>query len=190
MKRSPNALSKNPRRIRASAPRGLTARKCLELRDLTECLLEAYECVAHRAFEKFLERGGQPGRELEDWLAAERELLGPITLDIEETREYVHALAAAPCFAGAQVEVSIEPRWLAILAENNSGTAFGETNDASAQKGPAEKQAFCIVQLPAEVVPKESIAILGDGLVGIRMPKAVKAAKTAPVEPLEAFATS
>lgn len=30
--------------------------------------------IAARAYEKYLARGGQPGRELDDWLEAEREL--------------------------------------------------------------------------------------------------------------------
>ena len=33
------------------------------------------EEIARRAYDKFLARGRQPGRELEDWLDAERELL-------------------------------------------------------------------------------------------------------------------
>ena len=32
------------------------------------------EEIRHRAYEIFLERGEQPGRDLEDWLQAEREL--------------------------------------------------------------------------------------------------------------------
>jgi len=33
------------------------------------------EAIALRAYELFLARGGQDGRDLEDWLQAERELL-------------------------------------------------------------------------------------------------------------------
>jgi hypothetical protein len=31
--------------------------------------------IAHRAYELYLERGSEPGYELDDWLRAERELL-------------------------------------------------------------------------------------------------------------------
>jgi hypothetical protein len=34
----------------------------------------AYEAIAVRAFEMYLERGGAHGRDIEDWLAAEAEL--------------------------------------------------------------------------------------------------------------------
>lgn len=33
------------------------------------------EQIALRAYELYLERGGEPGRELEDWTRAERELV-------------------------------------------------------------------------------------------------------------------
>jgi hypothetical protein len=33
------------------------------------------DAIAARAYQLFLERGGEHGRELEDWLAAERELV-------------------------------------------------------------------------------------------------------------------
>jgi hypothetical protein len=33
-----------------------------------------HEEIARRAYEKFLARGRQPGREMQDWLDAEREL--------------------------------------------------------------------------------------------------------------------
>jgi Protein of unknown function (DUF2934) len=35
------------------------------------------ESIRKRAYEIYLERGGQPGRELDDWLQAERELHAP-----------------------------------------------------------------------------------------------------------------
>lgn len=34
------------------------------------------EQIAARAYERFLERGGEPGHDVEDWLAAEQELRG------------------------------------------------------------------------------------------------------------------
>ncbi len=34
--------------------------------------------IARRAYELYLERGAEPGRDLEDWLRAEAELLPPL----------------------------------------------------------------------------------------------------------------
>jgi hypothetical protein len=36
----------------------------------------SHEAIAHRAYQLYLERGGQPGDQAQDWLAAERELGG------------------------------------------------------------------------------------------------------------------
>jgi hypothetical protein len=33
--------------------------------------------IAHRAYQLYLERGGEHGRDWEDWLRAERELMSP-----------------------------------------------------------------------------------------------------------------
>jgi HSP20 family molecular chaperone IbpA len=148
---------------RLSAPAMPNARReCVAVCDLTDCLLQAYEFVARRAYEKFLLRGGEPGRELEDWLSAERELLFPISVDIEESEDFVRALAAAPGFSAAEIGVGIEPRWLAIIAYRDSP---GEPHPA---------QVFSIHQLPAEVDPARVTMIFSEGLLGIRMPKASK----------------
>jgi hypothetical protein len=37
------------------------------------------DAVAGRAYEIFLERGGQHGNDLDDWLQAEREMLGVVS---------------------------------------------------------------------------------------------------------------
>ena len=39
----------------------------------------SHEQIAMRAYELFLRRGAQDGDDLQDWLAAERELLGGLT---------------------------------------------------------------------------------------------------------------
>jgi large subunit ribosomal protein L7/L12 len=53
-----------------------------------------YERIAARAYERFLERGGEHGHDLEDWLAAEAELrsydvilVDPGAREIELVRE-------------------------------------------------------------------------------------------------------
>jgi HSP20 family molecular chaperone IbpA len=150
------------RRTRGSPRQSPAPREYVALHDLTDCLLRAYEFIAQRAYEKFLLRGGEPGRELEDWLDAERELLLPIVVNIEESEDFVRALAATPGFSGAEIGVGIEPRWLAIIACH-------ETDDQ-----PEPSQVFSIHQLPAEVDPARATVIFSNGLLGIRMAKTKK----------------
>jgi HSP20 family molecular chaperone IbpA len=248
-------------------------RECLPLRDMTDCLLQAYDSVARRAYQKFLGRGGVPGGELEDWLNAEHELLGNLPVNVEDGGVFLSALASLPGLAGEDVDVGIDPHWLVILGRqcpivtnegedldeeqistwansihrggaalrlraqhatrfagmkrgdarpvrssgeaeesaevsesvseerNFKGSAGGlrrEIRGGEAKKIPcaAEQmgsgrelpcepdpeagdcerplQLFCILELPAEVEPEKCVAVLANGLLGIRMPKRVE----------------
>jgi HSP20 family molecular chaperone IbpA len=83
--------------------------------DLTESLLCAYDQVARRAYDKFMDRGARTGSELEDWLDAEQEILGLMDVDVAEAAGFVTALASLPGYRSAQITLGIEPRWLLIF---------------------------------------------------------------------------
>lgn len=252
---------------------GTLQRECLPLRDMTDCLLQAYDCVARRAYQMFVSRGGQPGGELDDWLNAERELLGDLPVNLEDSGESLSALASLPGLSGKDVDVGIDPRWLVILGHHNPAgdsadqtqrsTEFDEVtawvstihtdartlrincraanspgspatrhapprlpahfsaysdlsvvavnaglnaegdspksvsvmtsdrarepsassesldsctesnarNQANPRERHAASQLFCVLELPVEIDPSRSIAILANDLLGIRMPK-------------------
>ena len=38
------------------------------------------EDIAHRAYELYVRRGGQPGKDVEDWVRAEKELTGEVVI--------------------------------------------------------------------------------------------------------------
>ena len=38
------------------------------------------EAVAHRAYQLYVERGGEPGKDVEDWVRAEKELTGEVVV--------------------------------------------------------------------------------------------------------------
>jgi len=38
------------------------------------------EDIAHRAYELYVERGGEPGKDVEDWVRAEKELTGEVVV--------------------------------------------------------------------------------------------------------------
>ena len=52
--------------------------------------------ITQRAHEIYLQRGGEPGHELDDWLQAEREILGESPKDRAENRATVIGSAASP----------------------------------------------------------------------------------------------
>jgi hypothetical protein len=45
---------------------------------MIECIGISKEDVAHRAHELYIERGGGPGKDVEDWARAEKELSGEV----------------------------------------------------------------------------------------------------------------
>ena len=208
-------------RRRASEIPPKTVRECLVLGDPTDCLLDAYDCVAGRAYENFMAHGPRPGGELEDWLSAERELLLGFQIDLHETDGFIYALASVPGATASRTSVGIESHWMVILvreplppyargesiardsastesasaarqvsataspapgaqARRSSGFKSPElaANNArkkfSAQPPPSDDRrakSVCVLGLPASVDGSRSIAVLADGVLGIRMAK-------------------
>ncbi len=83
-------------------------REYLALHDLTACLLEAYDCVTRRAHEKYIERGSSPGKEIDDWLAAQKELLPSLPTNVKESGDFVYALASVPGATVSEIAVGVE----------------------------------------------------------------------------------
>lgn len=101
---------------RAASRPNPSAREQLSLRSLPDCLLAAYDEVSHRAFERFVARGSNPGNEISDWRAAEKDLFLPVDVDFEDTPDVLYALAVVEQGGGTRIEVAIEDRWLLIWA--------------------------------------------------------------------------
>jgi HSP20 family molecular chaperone IbpA len=199
---------------RAPAP----LRECIAVRDMTDCLIEAYDCVARLAYQKFVARGSHAGGELDDWLKAEHELLDKLSVHIEDSGEFIHALVSIPGAHASQVKIGIESRWLVIVShrecdgdaaqaqeddekvaefsraahsgaqtERISAGAFALCPELHARRQPLDvrtlpavgevveqrPQLFSIIELPAEVDPTHAVAVLADGLLGLRVPKKI-----------------
>jgi HSP20 family molecular chaperone IbpA len=153
------------RKERATAAAGSPApkqrgplREYIALHDLTACLLEAYDCISRRAHEKYIERGATPGREMDDWLAAQREFLPSLPTNVKERGDFVYALASVQGADASEIAVGIESHWLVILV-------------GSDPMKHSVTHSFCVLELPAKVDPERSVAILSDGMLAIRMKK-------------------
>jgi|ERR1700722_19888686 HSP20 family molecular chaperone IbpA len=72
--------------------------------------------IARRAFDIFESRGRSPAHELEDWFRAESELLHPVPLNVTESNDEYTVRAEVPGFGGKDIEVIVEPLYLAIQA--------------------------------------------------------------------------
>jgi len=66
-------MSSKPKRARNAEPHAISA-QAAETGEVSVGNAERDENIRCRAYEIYLERGEQPGRELDDWLQAEGEL--------------------------------------------------------------------------------------------------------------------
>ncbi len=141
--------------------------------------------LQQRAFERFKQRGGGDGMQLEDWLQAEREMLDIPPSELTEDDETLHLRAAVPGLKAKDIAVTATPRELVIrgeTSERNNGkkgrTRFSEFS---------ERRLFRSYGLPARVDVDKISADLQDGMLVIDMPKAEPAKR---VQVAEASAVS
>jgi len=153
--------------------------------DVTDCLSAAYECVSRLIGEKPLWGEVQEWQGGEDCREAEDRWMPWLMVDLGESEQFVYALASVPGYAGKDLSIGLEAGWLAILAQRENGDRDrdqGRADAAGCARGSGQassskvtdtrpEQTFCVMSLPADVNPTNSIAVLAKGVLGIRMPK-------------------
>jgi HSP20 family molecular chaperone IbpA len=95
-------------------PRPSSGCEPVAFHDLTDCLLEAYDAVAQRAYDIFQERGHRSHGQLQDWRRAEQDVLQKLSVDLQESEHAVTALASVPGFSAQRLAVGIESDWMVI----------------------------------------------------------------------------
>jgi len=138
--------------------------------DFSQRSKEIYDSIARRAFEIFESSGRVSGRDHEDWLKAEAELLHPVHLDIAESDEAVTVRAEVPGFSPKELEIRLAPRRLAITGKRQTKQEQSAENTVYSER--CVDQVFRLVELPAEVNPEKATATLNDGVLQLAIPKA------------------
>ena len=149
------------------------------IKSKTPTLLQEFERlhdqIARRAFELFLDRGGAFGKEFEDWVRAEQEMVLLPPVEIAETDTNFYVLVALPGFKADDIEVFADARNVTIKAERKeeSGTEEKNVQYSEFSKGRVLRQ----FELPAEIVPDKAKAELHEGILSLTLAKAEAAAK-------------
>jgi HSP20 family protein len=136
---------------------------------LLDELKEVSKAIAARAYEFFEGRGHEPGKDLEDWLRAESELLRPVPLEITETDNRLTVRAEVPGFTAEQIRLSVEPHRLIISAkaeERKEGTSHTERHS---------RDVFRALELDSEVDSENVTGGLKGGILSIVLPKVHRA---------------
>lgn len=140
-------------------------------------LAKRFDAVQRRAFDLFEKRGGELGHDLEDWLKAERELMGWPAAELAEKDGGYQMEITLPGFTPKDVEVTATSNEVIVHAatheekktekENVLWTEFG-SNDVYRRFG-----------LPNPIDIEKVSANLEDGVLRILAPKVPEQKKMA-----------
>lgn len=158
----------------------LSAIKKVKADLLTERMNEAFNAVAHRAFEIFDGRGRAFGLDLEDWFKAEGELFHPVHVQMAVSEEALEVHAEVPGFKENELAISVDRRRLTITGKRES--IREQKKGKTVYSESCSDEIFRVVDLPVDVDADNVRATLTNGVLNLTMPKATKG-RTIPIHP-------
>ncbi len=143
--------------------------KTAKTEDLVE-RMDVFDAISRRAYELFEQEGRIDGNHTRNWLEAERELLHPVHMKIEETDSEFVVRAELPGFTANDIEVTVEPRRVTITGkrESREDSKLGE----AVYSEECLDEIYRTLELPGEVNVMKVTATLKEGFLDVRMPKA------------------
>lgn len=157
---------------KSEAPASL---KLVRPADLFDRMEKIYDSVARRAFELFESNGRSFGRDLENWLRAESELLHPLHVDISDTEGGLSVRAEVPGFTAKDLEISVDPRRLTISGKRE--TKEERKDKKTIYREHCSDQIMRVIDLPAAVDGEKASATIKDGILEVNLPKAAPSKK-------------
>jgi HSP20 family molecular chaperone IbpA len=132
--------------------------------------------LTRRAYELFEMRGREHGHDQEDWFQAETELLRPVSVMSFESDDRLSLRANVLGFGENEIQISIEPRRVAILGRKEIPTKQPEGGMAESTDWYPD-QILRLIDLPTEVEPDGAVVELHAGLLEFELPKVAKRTK-------------
>ena len=127
------------------------------------------DAVRQRAFELFATRGGTAGHELDDWIAAEHEVLGRPAAELTEANGDFRVDVTLPGFAAKDIEVTATPTELIVHA---ASTREKQGEDESIVWSEfRSSDVYRRFGFPKTVDAEKITAALADGILTVRAPK-------------------
>jgi HSP20 family protein len=147
--------------------------KVVKFTSLIDQMEETFNALTRRAYEIFDGNGRIFGKDLDNWLQAEREILHPVALNITETDEAFAVKAEVPGFTEKDIEVAVEAGRVTITGQRESSKE--EKKGKTVCSESRSDQVLRIVNLPAEVEADKVTATLKNGVLELTLPKVAKA---------------
>jgi len=131
---------------------------------------QQFEEIRRRAFALFEKRGCAIGNDLDDWLSAEREVLGWPEAQLVEKENAYEIEVTLPGYEAKQVDVTATPGGILVhaAAETEKRTAEGTELGA--------KEVYRRFELPSAANSDKVTAQFDKGVLRIKAPKAAVAA--------------
>lgn len=142
----------------------------VEAEKLFDRMAEITNEIGQRAFDFFRQRGGEFGKELDDWFRAEREVLRPAPVEITEADNNIFVTAAVPGFKPEEIEVSI--RGDTLILSGKTETKEKKENANTIVSEWKSDRFFRQFTLPSAVDTEKVEAKLKDGMLELTLPKA------------------
>jgi len=149
-----------------------SALKPVKFESLLDRMDDVFDRINKRAFEIFEGNGRIFGRELDDWLKAEREFLHPVHVQLAESGESLDVQAEVPGFDEKDLEINVEPRRVTISGKRE--TSKKEKKGKTVYSETGCDQILRVVDLPAEVETDKVTATLKNGVLALTMPKVAR----------------
>ncbi len=154
-----------------------TSLRLVEPTKLIDRINRIHEHIARRAFEFFEQDGGYLGHELDHWFKAESELLHPCHMSIVENDDSLTIQAEVPGFSAGDLEVSLEPRRLTISGRRDTASV-DKKKGTPIYNEQCSSELLRVIELPVEVDATKATAILKNGVLELKLPKAASAKST------------
>ena len=144
--------------------------KAAKIEGSLERMEQLYGAISRRAFELFEKEGRVDGHHLRHWLEAERELLHPVHMKLEDAGGELVVRAELPGFTASDIEVSVEPRRVIITGKRESKEEDKQGDAVYVEQ--CSDEIFRTMDLPVEVNVMKVTATLKDGVLNVQLPKA------------------
>lgn len=137
-----------------------------------EEMAKRIEAVQSRAFDLFEKRGRELGHELDDWLNAERELLGSPASELTENNGAYELQITLPGFESGDVEVTAMPNEVVVHAAREEQKNTEEGKVIGTEFGSNE--VYRSFQVPNSINVDKLTANLENGILRINAPEIMK----------------
>lgn len=146
----------------------------VKAKDLFAQMTEWTNRIAKRAYELFQGRGFTDGHDLDDWFAAEREMLMPVVLEVKDVKDDFVVRVETPGFDAKDLDIQVDGSHLMIQGKKET-THEHKGREGTIATDSQTQQVYQVIDLPATVQAEKAQAELKNGVLELKLPKAKKA---------------